>query len=316
MRRSLRAGLAVLLLSAAWAMAAAVTASAQFAPPNRPPVPYPPTLLPQVGDQNPVTVTRIPGAGVFPATEFELRAGTDEGGTDLGIFPMGLATSLTANAPYGLTTYLSVVGRNSFGPSLPSNTIEIRVRAPGMSILPPGKPTLTNPGYEQNPVTLFWAPGGGGAPRDYRLLVGSRPGEADLGTINMGSATSLTASIPLDRAFFVRVRAENEAGSDTSYDVSVVVQTPVPPAVPILNPPEVLGSTVRFTWGPPQFNVSTTLLARQSPDGPVVASAPVSPFTTTLTVPNVPAGTYYVSANATRIGLTTAESNQVIVVVP
>jgi endonuclease/exonuclease/phosphatase family metal-dependent hydrolase len=87
-------------------------------------------------------------------------------------------------------------------------------------------------------------------------------------------------------------------------------------------PPEGLASTVSghtaaFVWQPPSTGgvpASYVLEASLSPGGPLIASMPV--VGTTLDVPNVPNGVYYVRVRALNASGVSAPSHEVVVVVP
>ena len=92
---------------------------------------------------------------------------------------------------------------------------------------------------------------------------------------------------------------------------------PALPTAPTLNAPVVSGSTVSFSWTPGLGGGAPTsyvLLASVTPGGPVIASLPVSG--TSIGVPNVPSGTYYVRVSGVNSVGTGAPSNSVTVVVP
>lgn len=77
------------------------------------------------------------------------------------------------------------------------------------------------------------------------------------------------------------------------------------------------GNTVTLDWTAPSTGDAPTgyfVLASLSPGGPFIAALPVS--ATTLVVPNVPDGVYYVHVRAVNIEGASTASNEVIVVVP
>jgi len=183
---------------------------------------------------------------------------------------------------------------------------------------PPGAPTLSTTQVTANPVTLSWSAGAGGTPTSYTLYAGTSPGASNLAVAAMGMATSITAAAPLGMRIYVRVVATNAAGSATSNEVSFTVGPPTVPGPPTLAPPTVQGTSVTLSWYPPASAPTSvpsgyTVYARM-PNSPAVMSAlPVG--TTSVTVPASP-GTYLVSVVAHSAAGTSAESNQVTVVVP
>jgi Fibronectin type III domain len=78
----------------------------------------------------------------------------------------------------------------------------------------------------------------------------------------------------------------------------------------------VSGTTVTLTWSPPAIGATPTgyvVEASVVPGGPLVASLQV--LATTLTVPNVPTGVYYVRVRALNGGVAGAPSNEITVAV-
>jgi hypothetical protein len=206
------------------------------------------------------------------------------------------------------TFAVRVTAGNSEGPSLASLPFTFTV----VGLTAPAPPTLTAAQVATNPVDLSWAPGaGGGAPDGYVIQAGTSTGASDLASANLGLTTTLSAVAPLGVRLFVRVVARNAVGSAASNEISFTV---APPSAPVLQPAVVTGSTVDLTWsGPPA--ASYVLRVRTSPNGTVIASVPVGTVTA-ITVPAVASGTYYVTVVAALGGTTSAESNQIVVVVP
>ncbi len=270
--------------------------------------PGPPSLTVSNPSMNPISLSWSPGLGGAPQ-QYSLHAGSSPGASDFGVFSMGLGTSIAAPAPPSVPIFVRVVASNQFG-SAASNEVRVLI---GGSVDPPGAPTLTAHAAS-NPITLSWAAGAGGPPQSYTLLAGTSTGAADLGTFGVGSASSVSANAPIGVPLFVRVAAHNAAGIAVSNEVSFALSAPSPPVGPVVQSPIVDGSTVLLAWSGPA-GASYTLLARSTPNGPILLSAPVGSITS-LTVPGVGSGTYYVSAVAHVGGYSSAESNLVAVIVP
>lgn len=96
--------------------------------------PGPPTLVATQVAANPVTLTWAPGPGGAP-TGFVIVAGTAPGAANLGTFPMGLATTVTANAPVGTPVFVRVIAVNNAG-SASSNEISFALGAAAGGIIP------------------------------------------------------------------------------------------------------------------------------------------------------------------------------------
>jgi hypothetical protein len=132
----------------------------------------------------------------------------------------------------------------------------------------------------------------------------------------MGLATTVSASVG-NGVYHVRVVAANSAGAATSNEITFNVGATAPPGVPTLNPATVsAGRSVTLTWSAGSGGpvASYTIVARALPNGPIIASLPGVPGTT-LTVP-APPGTYLVNVIAVNALGSSAESNQITVVVP
>jgi hypothetical protein len=180
---------------------------------------------------------------------------------------------------------------------------------------PPGAPSLSLAQAAANPVTLSWSPGPGGPPTSYTLYAGTSPGASNLVAAPMGANTSISAMAPVGLPIYVRVVATNAGGSATSNEVSFTVAAPVVPGPPTLAPASVSGSNVTLSWSPPTSGTAPsryTLVARLQGSPAVVATLPVTGTSTTVPAPP---GTYVVSVVAVNGAGTSAESNQVTVVV-
>ena len=179
----------------------------------------------------------------------------------------------------------------------------------------PWRPTLVASQSAANPVTINWAAGAGPNPTDYVLLVGTTPGGAEGGAIALGSATTITAEIPPGLQVFVRVMARNSLGTATSNEVLLRVgtQAPPPPPAPTMLSPSVNWSTVGLTWQSSVAASGFTVIARFVAGGPVIATLPTAGTATSMVIPGVPNGTYALSIVAHLNGMTSAESNSVVV---
>jgi hypothetical protein len=176
---------------------------------------------------------------------------------------------------------------------------------------PPGPPTLTAASVTGNPVTLSWSPGAGGAPASYTVHAGSSPGASNLAVVPVGLTTSISAAAPVGIPIYVRVVATNAAGASTSNEISFLL---APPAAPTLSPAAIdPNRNVTLRWSAVTGAAGYTVIARYPGSPAVIATLPLA--ATTITVP-APPGTYVVSVVATNGQGTSAESNQITVVVP
>ncbi|MEZ5419473.1 MAG: fibronectin type III domain-containing protein [Vicinamibacterales bacterium] len=179
---------------------------------NLPQAPGAPVLTVTQPTPSQVALAWTPGPGGAPLG-YTLYVGSTPGGSDLGVFPVGLTTSLVGPALPG-TFYVRVVASNAAG-SAASNDVRVPVEAPGT-------PTMHVPGVHDGVVTLSWSPGAtGGIPTGYLLRV-RVPGGALLMSAPV-SGTSLTAPAP-PGTYHVSVVAVGALGmSAESNSVTVVV---------------------------------------------------------------------------------------------
>lgn len=147
-------------------------------------------------------------------------------------------------------------------------------------------------------VSLCWSPPAAGSPAvtEYLLEVGTAPGAADLGTFGAGTATRIVASAPRGD-YYVRVRARNANGVGQPSNEQLVRVLP-PPSVgtPTVT---VSGRRVTLRWFPSQrVDYSEGLVG--SSEGLSNLGVLNVGAVTTITVDNVPPGTYYVRVRATN----------------
>lgn len=271
------------------------------------------TLVARQVDRNPVTLDWTLKSLSVPS-RYLLHVGTAPAASDVGVFDMGLATTVTAFAPTGMRLYVRVTADVACGGDL-SNEVTFVAGVPNV----PGSPELfVPPGGNSgvNPLQLAWRAGSGGTPLRYVLQVGTSSGAADVGSFDMGLATAAAGRAPLDVPLFARVVAQNAAGATASNELILTATSVPPPGIQV--PPVVEGTTVRLNWivvGNQAADAAITLLVRYSPTGPIELVLPVGAVSG-ITVPNVAPGTYYVSAIAQNEDGQSGESNQVTVVVP
>lgn len=185
--------------------------------PPPPAAPGPPTLMAPV-TSNPVTLTWAPASG-GPPTGYTLVAGSSPGGSDLVVAPMGLATTITANAPVGTTVYARVIASNAGG-SATSNEVQFRVsapQAPGAAVLAPAAVNGTN-------VTLSWTPGPtGGTPSGYVVLARLPNSPTVIASLPVGGTGVTVPAAP--GTYVVSVVATNGAGTGPeSNQITVTVR--------------------------------------------------------------------------------------------
>jgi predicted phage tail protein len=177
-------------------------------------------------------------------------------------------------------------------------------------------------------VVLSWtAPASGGAPLSYVIAAGAFSGSSDFVQDTGSLATSFTASGVASGTYFVRVVASNGVGLSASSNEVIVSVTAVggPGATPASGAPgtpgglraHVNGSTVALSWAPGSGGApqSYWIDAGSSSGLSDLASFATGSSATSIAVPGVPAGTYYVRVRASNSLGSSAPSNEVIVFV-
>jgi hypothetical protein len=159
-------------------------------------------------------------AGPSPAaTSFIVEAGTALGATDVGVFAVGSATSVSGTLTAG-TYFIRVRGVGASGAGAASS--EVIVTVPGAPT-PPNAPGALNASVAGGVVTLQWSAATGNA-TTYVVEAGSASGRSNLGAFVTGHLdTSFVTPAP-SGTYFVRVRAANAFGASVpSNEVTVVV---------------------------------------------------------------------------------------------
>lgn len=176
----------------------------------------------------------------------------------------------------------------------------------------PVAPTLYAPVVAGQQVTLSWSAVSGAL--GYRLAIGIAPGLENYAEV-IGPVTSLTFTSPFVGSAYVRVHAIDATGiSGPSNEVALAVGggAQAVPAAPSNLQADVVGTTVNFSWraglggGLP---LGVILEAGTFPGGANLGAVPL-PISTSVSIPGVPPGTYFVrvyAANATGRSLPSNE---------
>ncbi len=174
-------------------------------------------------------------------------------------------------------------------------------------------------------MTLRWSGSSRGAIADeYLVEAGNAPGSAVVRWRTGSAAAAFVATNVAPGTYYVRVRALNRDGaSDPSNEVGETVEEalstvgcPVPPAA--LTPTLITGSALTVEWRPPPPGcapTSYTLEIGSAPSTIDLGVARVGAPATSLTLPALPPGTYFLRARAADVARTSGASNEVKVVV-
>ena len=166
---------------------------------------------------NTVTLGWQPGAG--PITAYLVEAGTTAGGTNVGVFNVGLSTRVAGALAPG-TYYIRVRGVGANGPGGASS--EVIATVPPTSTAPVA-PGALSAAVSHGVVTLTWDAAAGNA-TSYVIEAGTAAGLTNIGALPTGTLDT-TWSVPAPSGtYFVRVRAANAFGlSPATNEVTVVV---------------------------------------------------------------------------------------------
>ena len=177
----------------------------------------------------------------------------------------------------------------------------------------PGAPVVSGSG---NQVTFAWsAPTTGAAVQNYTLIARLTPGGPIVASLPVGSMTSLTVDAP-NGTFIVSVQASNASGTGPE---SPTITVTIPfvgnvPGAPQNLAASMTGTTAHITWSAPATGGAPTgyqLLASLSPGGGAIATLPIGNVTS-LSVPGVPPGVFYLRLVATNAAGSGPASNEVI----
>ncbi len=234
-------------------------------------------------------------------------------------FNLPLVTAFGPVAAPNNVYSLTMRAGNAAGLGPESNVVNITVPSVGP---PPGNPTNLQVFVNANSAVFTWtAPTSGGPVGDYVLIGGQTPGFATpLATLPLPASptSALIGPIP-PGIWYARIHARNAGGlsAQPTNEVQLVVAGPTPPGAPTLNAPTVIGNNVGLSWAPGAGGAPTsyTLVAALSPGGTPIAIVP-GLTVTSLNVPGVPSGTYFVRIGAVNALGASPPSNEVTVVVP
>jgi subtilisin-like proprotein convertase family protein len=217
------------------------------------------------------------------------------------------------------TYFFRVRAQNDAGLSPPSNEGIASIGGDGT----PGPPTALGAAITGSHVSLRWqAPARSPAPTEYRIEVGSRPGESDLGVFDTGSpANTIAAPVPAG-SYVVRVRAKvgvaiGAPSNEIAFRVGAAACAAAPMA-PVLLTPSVAADFVTLGWLPAAAEQATSyrLSAGTAPGSADLATFDTGTSVTAFSVATPPQGTYYVFVQAENACGLSAASNPIQVVVP
>ena len=189
-------------------------------------VPAVPTGLSTSASGSTVTISWQRPAVGCPPTYYVIQAGSAQGLSNLANFSTGNdATSFSAGGVGSGTYYIRILSGNAAGTSGPSPDALLTVGGGGCSA-PPGAAAGLIASVSGTTVTFAWL-AASGSPTSYILQAGSASGGTNLGTFNLGNATSYTAAGVPNGTYFVRIVATSACGTGpASNEVAFTVGGP------------------------------------------------------------------------------------------
>ena len=260
--------------------------------------PGPPTNLTVISGATVFLSWTAPTTGEQP-TSYIIEGGSAPGLSDRALFSVGPTTSWASSdpsqTPLGFT-YVRIRAVNRFGAGPASN--EFTFYPDNFGRTPPA-PTGLRPTVSGSTVVLNWtAPSFGLEHFSYYIEAGSAPGLSDIAEILWASmATTFTATNVVPGAYFVRARVFTDRRGIPSNEIKVTVGQPsscfAPPDAPADFVTAVSGSTVSLTWTASGGPLDSYVVEA----GQAVAvwnRLDTGSSATSLQVPTVPAGSYFV----------------------
>lgn len=240
---------------------------------------------------------------------FVVKYGTSPGNYQQTI-DVGNVTSYTITSlADGVTYYIAIQGYTSsreYGPL--SNEVS------GVTGL--AAPRNLSASVTGSTVTLAWQGPASGI-SGYRIEVGSGPGQSNVAVLDAGTATTYSVAGVSDGTYYVRVRSlTSSGGSAPSNEVVLTVGGggAGPLGAPTNLTASVSGSTVALNWQAPGAVSGYRIEVGRGPAQTNVAVVDTGPATS-VNVPGVTEGTYYVRVRSLTSSGASAPSNEVVVTV-
>jgi hypothetical protein len=179
----------------------------------------------------------------------------------------------------------------------------------------PGAPRNVVAGATGNTVQVSWLPPATGTATNYLAQVGTSPGASNVFSGAVGLITSASGVLP-NGTYYIRIYAQNAAGTSPASPEASVAVGPVPPGAPQNLTGSVSGPLATVSWNPPAAGGPVTTYLAQvgtSPGGSNVFSGSVGPGTSGSGT--LAPGTYYVRIYAQNAAGTSGPSNELVLTV-
>lgn len=279
-------------------------------------VPGAPTNLQAVNAAGGVQFTWSPSTVGGAASSYVFEAGVTSG-TTIATLPVATNSLTIPGVPPG-TFYVRVRGVNASGTGSASSELVLRVGAGGVVI--PNVPTALVAWMSAGRLTVTWTAPTGAVPTGYLLEVGSAPGLSNLATVPVTNRSFTFLPVP-SGFYFIRIRAlvGAVAGQPTADVMVNSGNVSAPPSEPQNFFVSVSSGTATFTWSAPLFGPAPTSYVIEA--GTATGLSNIAVFSTgstatTLVVPGVPSGTYYLRLRAVNAAGSSPVSNERTLVVP
>jgi hypothetical protein len=229
------------------------------------------------------------------ADSYIIRAGSATGESTLANFDTGSAqTSFQARAPEGVY-FVRVHARRTGGVSGPSNEVSFALVPFGCNAVPRAPGGLTGTAGADG-ASLEWGSAIGAS--GYLIEAGSRPGAADIATLDMGSRLRLDTDAPPGR-YHVRARGVNSCGRGAASNEVVLTVGDPPPDPPASLTVQVSGRTATLSWPAPGTGTIPTFYQLEAGTAPALANVAVArTVDRSLVATDVVPGSYYVRVRA------------------
>jgi glucose/arabinose dehydrogenase len=246
------------------------------------------------------------------ATSYRLEAGSALNAADLFNGDIGMLTSLQSVVPPG-TYFARIRSVGPGGASAPSNEVSVTLDGSSICSTPPPAPSGYAVHVSDLTALISWNPSPSAT--SYVLEAGTSAGEANLLSVDVGSAHSISATGPAG-LYFTRVRAVNACGSSSpSAEVPVTLGCAGPPPAPALTLTNA-GGIVTLSWtASPGASTYRARVGTAPGLGDVFNGVLGSTNSLTADARGI-TGTYFVGVFAANACGTSAASNEVAVTVP
>lgn len=249
-------------------------------------------------------------------TSYVFEAGLTSGTTFVSL-PVATSALFVPGVPPG-AYFIRVRGVNGTGTGEAS--AELALRVGGGSVVAPNAPTNLQTYVAEGRLTATWYPPQSGAtPSSYLVEVGTAAGLSNIAVVPVAGRSFLFSGVP-PGYYFMRVRAvANGAVGPPSYDVIMVAgNVAAPPTAPAGLSSSVAGNVVTLAWYAPTFGPVTSYVLEAGTESGLanITTFNTGSTATSLVVPGVPPGRYYLRLRALNALGSSPPSFEHVLVVP